>query len=264
MKKLLALSIVAAFLLITSCGEEVALTAPENFTISAGTDEVSVVLAWSENPSDEEVDGYYIYFNDAIADSTENTTYTHDDPQETGIYYVTAYRGEDESAASDELSTEPVIATGVQLYEIGVPNEESGYGWNTSTGQGAIYSMATAANASSIDLYFTNFATGYAGTYNIASPDEVLNDAGASWLQGTTGWKETGFAELTADFDDVTVLPTTGYFNFEEIAVNTTYGVYTEDGHYAMVEVQSISTSSGLVQVRTAFQTVEGLAILEH
>ncbi len=264
MKKLLALSILAAFLLITGCGEEAALTAPTNFTIAADNDEISVVLSWTENPSDEEVEGYYVFFNDAILDSTTNDTYTHTDPQESGIYYVRAYRGDEESEDSDEQSTEPVVSTGVQLYEIGVPDEESGYGWNNTTGQGAIYSMENADHADAIDLYFTDFAAQYAGPYNIASPDEVLGDAGAAWLHGTTGWRESGFAELTDDFDDVTVLPTTGYFNFEEIAVNATYGVYTEDEHYAMVEIQSVNTATGLVQVRVAFQTVEGLAILEH
>jgi len=98
MRKIAALSIVAAFLLfITSCGEEAVISAPSNFTLTAATDEISVVLDWDPNPSDEEVDGYYIYFNSALLDSTTNETYTHTDPQESGDYYVTAYAGEDES-----------------------------------------------------------------------------------------------------------------------------------------------------------------------
>ncbi len=264
MKKILALSILAAFLLITGCGEEEALTAPENFTISAANDEISVVLDWDANPSGEEVDGYYIYFNDDIIDSTTNATYTHDDPMETGIYYVTAYRGEDESESSDEMSTVPVIDAGSELAEIGVPDEESGYGWSTSTGQGTKYSMADATYAGSIDFYFTDWAVGYSGMYEIDSPSRVTLDPGAVHLQGTTGWRITGFNELTEGFDDVTVLPTTGYDTFIVLGTNITYGVYTADGHYGMVEVQSWSTTTGMVQIRTAFQTVEGLAILEH
>ena len=266
MKKLLALSILAAFLLITGCGEEAALTAPENFTISASTNGLSVVLEWSENPSDEEVDGYYIYFNDALADSTENTTYTHEDPQVTGIYYVTAYRGEDESEASAELSTVPVVDDGTQLAEIGAQGEESGYGWSRTSGQGIKYSMADASNAGSIDLYFTNFAVGYGIVpYYIASPDEVLNDDGAAWLHGTTGWMTTGFSAALSDpFDDVTVVPLTGYDNYQEVTQGATYAVYTDDGHYAIVEVESYSTTTGNIQIRSAVQLIPDLRILEH
>ncbi len=264
MKKLLALSLSLAFLLIiVGCGEDVVVSAPGNFVISAAADEISVVLDWDPNPSDEEVDGYIIYFNSVAVDTTENETYTHTDPQESGDYYVTAYKGEDESDPSTTQTTIPVIDDNVELAEIGATGE-SGYGWNTTSGQGTEYSMADATYAGSIDLYFTDFATGYAGTYNIASPDLVLSDPGASWLAGTSGWRLTGFDPLPDDFDDVTVVPLSGYVNYEEIVGNTTYAVYTEDGHYGLVEVQSWSTTTGMVQLRTAFQTVPGLAILEH
>ena len=154
MKKLLALSVVSLFLLVlVGCEGEVTLTAPANFTISAASDEVSVVLDWDPNPSDEEVDGYIIYFNNAAAGTTTNDTYTHTDPQVTGTYYVTAYQGDTESDPSTTQSTEPEIDEHVEIAEIGVAGQESGYGWNTTSGQGTEYSMADASNASSIDLW---------------------------------------------------------------------------------------------------------------
>jgi len=155
----------------------------------------------------------------------------------------------------------PVDDTGIQLAEIGVSGEDSGYGWNTNTGQGATYSMADESNAGSIDFYFTDWATGYTGTYEIESPSRVINDPGSSL--GPAAWRTTGFIALTDNFDDVTTLPTTGYIDFLQITINTTYGVYTEDGHYAMVEVQNIDQANGHVDIRVAFQTVPGLAILE-
>jgi hypothetical protein len=265
MKKLLALSILSVFLLVlVGCEGEVTLVAPSNFTLTAGTNEVDVVLAWTAVT--EDIDGYIIYFNSAAVGTVTVTSYTHADPQETGTYYVTAYSGDTESDPSTSESTVPVIDSNVEIAEIGVSGQESGYGWNTTSGQGTEYSMADGTHAGSIDLYFTDFVPGYAGTYNIASPHLVLDpgETGASWLASTSGWRTSGFYELTDNFDDITVLPLTGYYNFEEIAGNNTYAVYTDDGHYAIVEVQSWSTSTGLVQIRTAFQTVPGLAILEH
>jgi len=262
MKKLLALSLTMAVLIaIVGCGDDVTLVAPGNFTISAGINELDVVLDWDEVT--EEIDGYIIYFNGAAADTVTTAGYTHLDPQVSGEYYVTAYSGEDESDPSATASTVPVIDDNVELAEIGASGE-SGYGWNTTSGQGTEYSMNDATYATSIDLYFTDFAIGYAGAYNIASPHLVLTDDGAVWLHGTSGWRTTGFLQLAEDFDVVTVVPTTGYFTYEEIAGNTTYAAYTDDGHYALVEVQAWSTSTGLVQVRTAFQPVPGLAILEY
>jgi hypothetical protein len=264
MKKLLALSISLAFLLIiVGCGEDVVISAPGNFVISAAADEISVVLDWDPNPSDEEVDGYIIYFNSVAADTTENETYTHTDPMETGDYYVTAYKGEDESDPSTTQTTTPVVATGVALDELNGANE-SGYGWNTTTGQGAIYSMIDDTHAAVIDFYFTDWAAGFAGAYGLYSPDLAPTDPGApAGIVGTSGWKLTGFIGLADNFDDVTTLPLTGYLDREDnVAENMTYGIYTEDGNYAMVEVQSINTGTGTVQVRTAFQVVPGLAIL--
>jgi hypothetical protein len=265
-KKLLTLLLTLAVLsTIVGCGEEAAITAPANFVISAAADEISVVLDWDPNPTDEEVDGYIVYFNDVVLDTTDLETYTHTDPQETGEYYVTAYAGDEESDPSETESTVPVVATNVILAELNAAGE-SGYGWNTTTGQGAVYSMIDDTHAAVIDLYFTNWATGFSGAYDLRSPDLAPDDPGApAGIVGTSGWKLTGFIAVADDFDDVTTLPLTGYIDrVLNVAQGFTYGVYTEEEHYAMVEVQSINAGTGQVQVRTAFQVVPGLAILEH
>ena len=83
-------------------------------------------------------------------------------------------------------------------------------------------------------------------------------------MSGT--WNATSFTEaLTDDFDDVIVVPASGYYTTQEVtATNATYAVATGDGYYGMCEVKSVNTGTGEVEVRVAFQPVMGLRILEH
>jgi hypothetical protein len=264
MKKLLIAPLVLCFgLLFVNCESEVTLTAPANFALTANTDGISVDLDWDASPTSEEVDGYYIYFNDVLLDSSTTNAYTHTDPQESGDYYVTAYQGETESEASTELTTVPVLTATTSLGEINAATE-SGFGWNLTSGQGSTFSMADETNAGDIDLYFTDWQAGYAGTYDIQNPADVVTDPGAGWLVGTTGWKVSGFIELTPVFDSVTTVPTTGYSSYLTVTEGFAYAVYTEDGHYGMVEVIDIDVANGTISVRGAFQTVADLAILQH
>ncbi len=267
MKRLLILSATAILILgVTGCEETVELTAPANFEISAATDEISVVLDWSPNPSDESIDGYVVYFNDEAIDTTENETYTHTDPQETGTYFVTAYRGDEESVSSGELSTVPVVEDNITLAEINATGN-SGLGWDRTDGSPTTYSMEDATNASVIDFYFSNWAAAFAEPYYFISPDLVTTDPGVTWTMTGT-WNESGFTlALTDNFDSLTVLPGTGnYTNSQEVTTtNATYGFYSvTDDYFGMVEVKSINYTTGEVEVRVAFQPVQGLRILEH
>ena len=264
MKRLLALSTALALLLVlVGCDGEVTLSAPENFTITAAASEIDVVLDWDEVT--DEIDGYYVYFNSAAIGTVTTAGYTHMDPQETGSYYVTAYLGEDESDPSTSASTAPVIADNIILAEINAAGS-SGLGWDRDDGTATTYSMADATNAAFIDLYFSDWAGGYAGPdYNFISPDLVETDPGVTWPMSGT-WNQSGFtAALAEAFDDVILLPSSGYTN-SQIAdqTNAAYGVYTTDGYFGMVEVKSINTGTGEIEVRVAFQPVMGLRILEH
>lgn len=264
MKKILALSIVSLFLLIlVGCGDDVTISAPENFTIAAATNEVDVILDWDEVT--DEIDGYYVYFNTAVIGNVTTAGYTHVDPQETGTYYVTAYLGEDESDPSTTVSTVPIVQDNIILAEINALGN-SGLGWDRTDGSPTTYSMEDASYASFIDFYFSDWVAGNAGPdYNFISPDLVETDPGVTWSMSGT-WNQTGFTTALADaFDDVTVLPGSGYTN-SQIAdqTNAAYGVYTTDGYFGMVEVKSINLTTGEVEVRVAFQPVQGLRILEH
>jgi hypothetical protein len=263
MKKLLALSILSVFLLVlVGCEGEVTLVAPSNFTLTAGTNEVDVVLAWTAVT--EDIDGYIVYFNNAAAGTTTTAGYTHADPQETGTYYVTAYSGDTESDPSTSQSTVPVVVTNVTVAEINASGN-SGIGWDRNDGSVTTYSMADATNAALIDFYFSDWAAGFGGTYNFVSPDLVETDPGVTWgMSGT--WNSSSFTDvLTESFANVTVLPATGYYTSSEVtATNAAYGVNTGDGYYGVVEVSSINAGTGEVQISLAFQLVQGLRILEH
>lgn len=251
---------VSLVVFLTGCPEGIGPETPTNLAIQSAEDGASVKLTWD---AVEDVDGYIIYFNDTVLDTTKNTEYTHSNPEATGEYAVSSYIGDEESDKSASVSDKPKITPTVQVYEIGVPNQNSGFGWSTLTGEGTTYSMADASHAGEIDLYFTNWAVGYAGNYDIASPSEVLNDAGASWLAGTSGWRTTGIVELTEKFDDVKTLPSSGYDNYQtNIVQGGAYGVFTQDGYYGMVEIKSVSPTNGLVEIRTAFQKVKGLRVI--
>jgi len=264
MKKLLGITLASLLLMVLiGCDGTVTLVAPENFTIAAATNEVDVVLDWDEVT--EEIDGYIVYFNSAAADTVTTAGYTHVDPQETGTYYVTAYSGEDESDPTTTQSTEPVIADNITLAEINAAGN-SGLGWDRTDADATTYSMADATNAAFIDFYFSDWAAGFAGPdYSFISPDLVETDPGVTWSMSGT-WNSSSFTDaLTDGFDDVTVVPATGYFNTQQItATNAAYAVATGDGYYGLVEVKSVNTGTGEVEVRVAFQPVMGLRILEH
>jgi len=264
MKKILALSIVSLFLLIlVGCGDDIAVSAPENFTIAAATNEVDVILDWDENT--DEIDGYYVYFKTAVIGTVTTAGYTHVDPQETGDYYVTAYLGEDESDPSSTATTTPVIADNITLAEINAAGN-SGLGWSRTDGSATTYTMEDASNASFIDFYFSDWATGSQGPdYQFISPTLVETDPGVTWTMSGT-WNLTAFTiALTDDFNDIVLLPSSGYSNSQLVdTYMATYGVYTTDGYFAMVEVKSANTGTGEIEIRVAFQPVQGLRILEH
>ena len=264
MKKLLGLTLAfAALLVIVGCDGEVTLSAPENFTLAAATSEIDVVLDWDEVT--DEIDGYYVYFNTAAVGTVTTAGYTHMDPQETGSYYVTAYLDVDESDPSTTESTAPYIADNITLAEINATGN-SGLGWDRTDGSATTYTMADATNAAFIDFYFSDWVAGFAGPdYQFISPDLVETDPGVTWgMSGT--WNITGFTiALTDPFDDVVLLPGSGYTSSQIVdQTNAAYGVYTSGGYFGMVEVKSINLATGEIEVRVAFQTVSGLRILEH
>ncbi len=272
MKKLYLLGalliISTAVLLFTSC-ETTTSGAPTSFAIEAATS-TTVKLTWAV-PTEGTPDKYRVYFKPLGAtgfyEVTElaNTvfTYTHDPLDSTGTYYVAAKAGSNEYE-SDTKTTIPIHGTSTSLAELNATGN-SGYGWTRADGAAGVFSMTSASNASSVDLYLTNFAANYTTTpYNIASPDMGPTDAGG--VVPTGSWRVNGISDPVTD--PQAALPAnsaTTYFNYTSISAYPSYlGVYTADGYYAMIKVDGLNSSAGTVSAESWYQLVKGLRLIQH
>lgn len=224
------------------------------------TDGLGIRLTWIPVVNAE---GYNVYFDGTlIGEDIVVTAYTDANPSSTGSYTVTAVIGTDEGPESDPVSTAPSAVQNVVLYELN-GTEEAGLGWNSSTGNAVTYSMADETNRDVIDCYFSNWAAGTAGQYALTSASEVGSDPGNTWMPGA-GWRITGISDpLASGLDDVTVVPESPYYNFSDASVGATFAVKTTDNHYALVEVTSIITGTGRINIRTTFQTVENFRLFQ-
>lgn len=270
MKKLTALLGIMslALLVLTGCdgGEQ---GAPTNFTLTAGTDGITVELSW-DAPEEGEPDEYIVYFADAAETTITETSYTHDPDGETGDYYVAAVWGEEEYD-SDILTTTPVHSSDVTIYELEASGN-AGYGWDISDDfDGSTYSMAEATNASLVDFYVTNFTDDPAGgpwptPYNIASPDEAPNDPGGSFVPQAS-WRQNWFSDpITDPQAPLPEYTSTYYFNYTEIDVDPIYiAAYLHDeDYYALVKFTGENATDGSIQVETWIQSVPGLRLIAH
>ena len=271
MKKLISIASIGVFaftaLLLVRC-EEMAGGAPTNVKLEAATD-VTVKITWSA-PTEGTPDKYVVSFMETGTSSyTElgdvtTTEYTHDPDGKTGTYKVTAKFGSDEYDAATTPTTKPVYSSVMAVSELNAAGD-AGYGWNTD-GTAATYSMTVAGNAASVDLYITDWATGYTGEYSIASPDMAEDDDGNVGVVPQGAWRVNGFtAGLTDPNAPLPPHSTSTYFNFQEIVTQPFLtGCYTQDGYYALVKVVSYNVGSGTAQVESWFQLVEGLRLIQH
>ncbi len=199
---------------------------------------------------------YAVYLDDElIADSLTEPeydlkTYGHE-------IQVTVFWGESESPG-DEISVAPISITTLVVWELN-GYAASGMGWNTISGYAATYSMASDANKDNIDCYFTNFVFGFDGIYHLASPSKLKNDKGHSLP--TKGWKTSLISGALGDFDTITIVPPDNgnYNSAAPVAVNQTYAVKTQDGYYGLIQVMTMDTTNGEIEIKTTFQPIKGL-----
>ena len=258
MKKILALTAALLLLLVLiGCEGEVTLTAPGNFTITASADEISVVLAWDPNPSDENVDGYIIYFNGAAADTTENTSYTHTDPMETGTYYVTAYAGEDESDLAT-VDCAPVVTTDLDIYFLSDPDTLHPSGLSFTSSGSATAISVQAANYPDLDYLFDDRAP--LTTTTLMSPNAyspVYN------TEKNMGVEEQGIT----DFDEIDIAAAPGNYSTQtDIQGNAYYSFFmdqddddwdTDSDYFGKIYISSITGTHAIITV--AYQPITGL-----
>lgn len=246
----LSLSLVLGFLI--GCGgddpiEPGGVNPPTGLTIAvAAPDSLSIQLSWTASTTIlAQVDGYIVYFTGAPIDTTTALSYTHTNPTSLGDYYVTAYKGSEESSAPDTVSTNIVVATNQgPIYELDSSNP-SGYGWKND-GSGKVFS-AVSANMDSIDIIID-------ADHDLRSPSDTL----------IGGWHTTPIADagLMAEiiYDTLSVAPITGYANFQTPNQGNAFFLWIQDAYYAKMYVLTAGGSHPDINItfKYGFQPVSG------
>jgi hypothetical protein len=152
---------------------------------------------------------------------------------------VNSFDGEESySGWNSRLDLEPMNFDETWVWELNGP-EESGIFFDTSRGWWKTYRIDTTYR-DSIDCYFTDFAQGTDGTFYLASPSELGNDAGNTWLPAD-GWRTTGISgDLSGDIDSITVAPYDGYegVSADPAVAGATYAVRTQEGYYGLIQIK--------------------------
>jgi hypothetical protein len=150
MKKLIGITLaVSALLILIGCeGEGDGLEAP-NVTYTVIDNGATLFLEWT---AVDGADGYYIYADGILIDSTTGTSYDATVPA--GFYGVSAYAGEDESA-TDEIDCTPVETANITVYGNSDPDPDhpSGIGF-TAAGACVPLALSETSNWPDIDFYF--------------------------------------------------------------------------------------------------------------
>jgi hypothetical protein len=241
MKKLFPL-IGIGLILILGCGEPPwDPGAPSNLTITG--DGLKVTLSWT-GVSDAE--GYNIYFR-GVKIATSTTTSWTGTPDSLGNFYVTAYKGDKETSASNTVTTELVFSTtDVTIYERSSAGL-SGVGWD-SLGKATLYSVAPTSDRRKIDVYLEDFAPGVT--------QQPFYIARALQLDTTdTSLRNTGIFLHTGTFDKITEAPAPNNYTNYERADTKPYIIYTDDDYFLKIDVSSVGDSS--ITFKYGFQKVK-------
>lgn len=240
---------------------------PTNFRLRAGSGGLTVQLTWSRpvaGPPDE----YLVYFRDRgefeVIVRTNQTLHIHNPAGRTGDYLLAARFDTTLYYATDTLTTRPVHTPLMTIYELNGPGAQ-GYGWNRMTGLAASYDMGDAGNATSVDLYCTDFATGHRGpVYTVASPSEAPRDPGGGVPPGD--WRKSWFAYITGnEHDPLPAFATPLYQDLQDIGPLPLFlAAYTEGQFYALVRITSVDTGTGQVRLESWFQPIPGLRLIAH
>lgn len=274
MKKLFAIAAVGIFavtaLTLVRC-TEVTGSEPTDIVLQAATDS-TVKVTWMA-PSEGTPDNYIVYFmetgtNTYVPFDTVTTTQAiHNPVGKTGAYKVVAMFGSTDYPAATTPTTAPIANAVTALSELNASGN-SGYGWSKTAGTATTYSLTQAGNAASVDVYLTDFATGFAGPeYSIASPDIARgSDPGAAGVVPDAAWHVTAIAKVSGS--ENSPLPAhspTVYAQYQEIDQTPfLQAVYTADGYYALIHLDGKNTGAGTIQIKSWFQIVKGLRLIQH
>ncbi len=270
MKKVLGLTLIAVaavfVVFMTGCDGELPGEV-RNLAVEAADEGASVKLTWSE-PADATGDETYsVYFDETLVEEEISVTeYKHFEPGKAGEYEVTVVSGNDESEGV-KIDTYPIDVANPTVWELN-GSGNSGIGFKVASEAVGTYSMASVTEKTNIDCYFTNWlvkSDGFGGEYDLCSPAENLaDDAGKPFTGEVSGWRSTGITNnLEKNIEDVEMVPETGYYSRPEDAVaeGGTYAIYTQDDYYGLIQVISISTDNGAVDIKATFQPIQELRL---
>ncbi|UCD18979.1 MAG: hypothetical protein JSU64_06015, partial [candidate division WOR-3 bacterium] len=238
---------------LVGCEGEEALETP-NVIYEVTDNGATLVLDWDAVP---DVDGYYIYADGVMIDSTTALTYDATVPAQ--VYGVSAYLGEDESAA-DEVDCTPVETANLTVYGNSDPDpaHPSGIGF-AADGSCVTLALSEPTNHPDIDFYFddANFAN-----LTIVSPGDHVppyND------------EENATAASGTDYDALEIAAALGnYITQRTVNNNAVLSFWIDpdaDGwnavtdHFGKIKVVSVSgaTAPFTAVLNVAYQPVPGL-----
>ena len=256
MKRILGLTVAfAALLIFVGCEETITLIAPV-VDYAVADSGATLSLTWDEVDG---ADGYIIYADGEVVDTV--TTASYDATAPAMVYAVSAYEGEDNESATDEVDCEPVVTANLAVYGLSDPatDHHSGLGFNTS-GTAVTYSVV-AANYDALDFVFDDRDP--LDFLNIVSPDgfdPAFNDE-----------SNTTAASSTTSFDALDIAAAPGnYASPRELADDAVYSLWidpsddnwddTED-HFGKMKIESLTGTVApfSATVTVAYQPIAGL-----
>jgi len=201
-------------------------------------------------------DYYVIYADGQKIGTTANTFYCVFDPCR-AIEVSAVWDGEEDYPEMIDLS--PTAPGFVDVWEVNGDRES---GISFSPFYEYIYTcwMNDVDNQELIDCYFTDYHIGFGQVpYYLASPGEVSNDSGATFLPDT-GWRVTGVSDtLGADLEAIQIAPATGYEAARPVIVGEVYAIRTQDDCYGLIRVDAINNANGEVYLTVMLQPALGL-----
>ena len=244
------------------------LAPPRDLRLSASNG-VMVRLRWTQGVNEDTVTNVVCFR--AVWDSlfvpvgeTGGSSFLHDPLGGTGDYLVGTYRGADTVLCAETLTTVPVFTDTLIVGELN-SGLASGYGWDTTGGEGARFRMQDSAAAREVDWYFTDFSSGYVGpAFYIVSPHVAPGDPGGTVPAVDWRWSRmllvTGSGQgPLPEYDSLY------YQNVVDISGREAeIAVHTVDGRYALIASDAPNLNSGTVRVRSWFQLVPGLQLIRH
>ena len=254
LKRWLILPFVALMIIFMSmgCDEEPAasIDPPSALQLAGATNETDLVLTWSASP-EADIDGYRVYFGTTELGTVTATTYNHVGPTALGTYKVVAYKDEEESA---EITASTALATGTgEIYDLDAPvGDNSGYGWNWSTGVGTSYSGAlTSPDYQSIDIYYDT--------------DGTITSGSIRW----TGGNVTGLQQTADTYDNIGNADLTGYTDYADVGLNQVYLIvikktYTDQWSYMKLRIDATASSPyNKINFTYGYQKVKNFSLLD-